>query len=294
MRETLQPLKPLPFEDWTMFRDTFRRDWPTYACYYNWVVNAINWRERNIESDWKIYCPGGKYNVGAFVAVASEGLYRVIVFTFEEFKEDLQEMIKKADVIDWKQNISFCIVHQPLKTTLMRAIEEIDVMGKLILPRLDYTVTNYFKSRDECLTFELQVPDGFYLKSLNVSHVLLVNSLWPHRNKKNPELSRKFLESLVKYNKSVGLFKKDDDSLISWILLYDFGSLGMLQTVEEHKGKGYGKIVVKALVKQLAQEGLDSTLYVVKNNVAAEKLFRSIGYRSLEEYCWISVQPLSF
>ncbi|KAJ8679905.1 hypothetical protein QAD02_015692 [Eretmocerus hayati] len=283
----------LPVEDLPLLRDSFRRDWPTYAYYYNWAINAIKWRERDPKSAWSIHCPGGKYDAGAFIATALNGQYIVTVFAFEESKDKLRKMITDSNVIDWTRNVIFGFVHQSFTDVLESAIEEVKVFKNILLsPIMKDTTINYFKSRDECLKFEYQVPDNCYLRPLDVSHIPLVNSIWPHRNRENPELSEKYLETFVRLNRSVGLFLKDDNSLVSWILHADTGSLGQLQTVEGHKRKGYGRIVIQALVRELAEkESLDSTLFIVKNNAASHKLFNSLGYRPLKEVNWIKVRP---
>lgn len=65
----------------------------------------------------------------------------------------------------------------------------------------------------------------------------------------------------------------------------------MLQTLEEHKRKGYGKIVTQALVKEIAEdENLDSVLFVIDKNMASSKLFESLGYEKLAKNTWVLVQ----
>ncbi|KAJ8679175.1 hypothetical protein QAD02_014962 [Eretmocerus hayati] len=287
----MESAQGLPIEDWPLLRDSLKRDWPIYAYYYNWAINAIKWRKKDPKSAWSIYCPGGRYDAGAFIATASNGEYTVIVFAFEESKDMLQKIITDSDVIDWSREITFAVVHQTFADVLERAIENMKFIKKISFATMKKTTTiNYFQSKDECLQFEFQVPDDCYLRPLDVSHIPLVNSLWPHQNRKNPELSQKYLETFVKLNTSAGLFRKEDDALVSWILHDDIGSLGTLQTVEAHKQKGYGKIVAKALAKNLAErEGLDSTLFIVQSNVASQKLFNSLGYRPLKKVCWITL-----
>lgn len=138
-----------------------------------------------------------------------------------------------------------------------------------------------------------RVPDECELKPLDLSRIPLMHSVWPHRNKDHPEISEKFLETVTRLNGGVGLFLKKDDSLVSWVLHSDWGGLLALQTLDEHKGKGYGKIVVQAIIKQLAEnENLDSVLFVVENNIAPEKIFASLGYKRLTPATWYYIKSI--
>lgn len=133
-----------------------------------------------------------------------------------------------------------------------------------------------------------RVPDECKLGPLDLSHVELIYSLWPHRLEDHPELSIRLLRSYITENKGLGLFLRKDNSLVSWILVTEWGGLGLLQTVEEHKRKGYGKIITKAMIKMLAEEeNLDSILFVVEHNLASRKLFESLGYAEVGKNTWV-------
>lgn len=123
---------------------------------------------------------------------------------------------------------------------------------------------------------------------MNLSHLELIHSLWPHRLEDRPELSKEHLKNYLTVNKGLGLFLKKDDSLVSWILVTEWGALGFLQTVEEHKRKGYGKVVTQAMIKMLAEEeNLDSLSFVVEQNIPSRKLFKSLGYTEVGKHTWV-------
>lgn len=117
--------------------------------------------------------------------------------------------------------------------------------------------------------------------------------MWARKSvREDPDPTLKLLQTIVKLNRGVGLFLREDDSLVSWVLHRDWGSLGMLETVEKHKRKGFGKIVGKAIMKELAvEENLDSTLFVIKNNDSASKLYKSLGYECLSSATWYDTWP---
>lgn len=61
----------------------------------------------------------------------------------------------------------------------------------------------------------------------------------------------------------------------------------MLQTVQGAKRKGYAALVVKAFSKKLAEEGLDTIGYIVIENEASKKLFKSIGFDFIGKNCFL-------
>lgn len=62
----------------------------------------------------------------------------------------------------------------------------------------------------------------------------------------------------------------------------------MLQTVQDAKRKGYAALVVKAFSKKLAEEdSLDTIGYIVVENEASKKLFKSIGFDFIGINCFL-------
>lgn len=105
-------------------------------------------------------------------------------------------------------------------------------------------------------------------------------------------MSRNYLKLIIRLNGGIGLFSKSDDSLRSWGLFNDVGGIGPLQTVDEHRRKGYANIIVDAMCKELANQEKSSTLFVVRDNVNAEKLFISNGFEICLNIFWIAMKKL--
>lgn len=62
----------------------------------------------------------------------------------------------------------------------------------------------------------------------------------------------------------------------------------MLQTIQEAKRKGYAALVVKAFSKKLAEDdNLDVIGYIVEENQASKKLFKSIGFNFIGKSCFL-------
>ena len=71
---------------------------------------------------------------------------------------------------------------------------------------------------------------------------------------------------------------------MAWILEYDNGSIGMLHTRPEHRGRGYGRAVVRALAAELATAHTHGTravpvfCYIAEDNVASLRIFEGLGF----------------
>ncbi|XP_058805572.1 uncharacterized protein LOC131672396 [Phymastichus coffea] len=274
-------LQPLPLNEWKILRDSLKRDWPTYSYYYYLINNSIKWKTKDPQFKLQIYCPNSDVNAGTFIGISTQAWCVVYLFTFKESKDLLRRALNETKVIGWNEFTLFSAVHPHFSDVFEKFLSE-EAENRNIALQFKSPTGYYFKSKEECLKIEVSVPEECELRHLNESHIPLIHSLWPHRSEDEPEKSTEFLASMVRLNRGIGLFLKKGGVLVSWIIHFDWGGLGMLETIEEHKRKGYGKLVVKAMIKELAEEeNLDSFAFVVNKNVPSEKLFESLGYKRL-------------
>ena len=95
-------------------------------------------------------------------------------------------------------------------------------------------------------------------------------------------MSLKFLTWLIKLNNGIGLYSKNSNELVSWVIWNNFGGLGMVQTMESHRRKGYAQIVIKALSKKIAETtGNASTAFAVVGNKRSEDMFAKMNYKRI-------------
>lgn len=72
----------------------------------------------------------------------------------------------------------------------------------------------YHLSKEQVLNFEWTVPEDLEMRSLTKSDAKSINSLWPHRFPGSDE----YLKNLIVHNISVGLFKKETNEVVAWVL----------------------------------------------------------------------------
>ena len=93
------------------------------------------------------------------------------------------------------------------------------------------------------------------------------------------EARAKMIKYAIKNCPSAGVFLRSDPTHpISWSLLSNYGHIMHLYTLEEHRGKGYGKIVVLSLMEQILEAGLIPALEIAVGNVPSAKLFTELNF----------------
>ena len=99
-----------------------------------------------------------------------------------------------------------------------------------------------------------------------------------------------FLGSLIKRCYSAGVFLKDSPAQpVSWVLSTEFGSLRHLYTLEDHRRKGYAKIVILEMVKEMLKAGVTPELEVDLENpdiTAVVKLYIELGFVESYNAMW--------
>ncbi|XP_076297034.1 uncharacterized protein LOC143217120 [Lasioglossum baleicum] len=286
---TTDILQPLPFKKWRLLQSKTKRNWPTFGYYYYWIENAIRWKEKEPNILIDIYCPSGDLEKGTFIGLSRFTIYIVVPFTLEPNDTLLYKALTETNVINWKEDVFLAGVHESFMPVVYSAVEYLK--NAISLGSKSVTPGNYyFQTAKECAELEVCVPEECYLKTLDKLDVHLVHSEWPHRSLEHPEETTRFLGTIIERNSGVGLYLKKDDTLVSWILHNDWHGLGMVQTLEQHKRKGYAKTVSSALAKSLGMQDISVTLFIVENNLSSEKMFKNLGWKRIASIVWIQVQ----
>lgn len=132
-----------------------------------------------------------------------------------------------------------------------------------------------------------RIPDEVYLDKLRDEHVDIINEVWPHKYPGSEE----FIRCQILMTDGFGLFLKSTNELVSWVLTNEHYCPGSLQTLDEHKRKGYGTVLTKVLSKHLAKEyKVDILSGIVKGNTTSERLFTGIGFKPIFDVSWCYIK----
>ncbi|XP_052899379.1 uncharacterized protein LOC128305807 [Anopheles moucheti] len=262
-------LVEIPRNDWEEWRDLYKRDWPRHEIAFNLVQNYIDWskRDRKIK-DLVLYSLNGSWREnGTFVIIDRIELY---MYTLDESLDTLRRAL---ELVDW--DYYYVAIMCQYEALLYSTYKKLNV--RLAIARANIM---YFLPKEEGLKVNVTIPEGLRVGPLQPHHAKIINDLWPHR-----ETGTEFtLERLIRWNPSMGLFNEHGD-LLGWCLFTQPGVIGSLGVIERRKG--YGRIVLQAFVKQLAEMGHNLYASVLVENEPSKALFESIGFKKIKDTTWI-------
>jgi hypothetical protein len=148
----------------------------------------------------------------------------------------------------------------------------------------------------------LALPEGVMIRSLMQSDAELVNSNWEYRSDGSLEMIQKMIGISEAKGGCVGLCV--DGTLVSWILRYLDGSLGMLFTDENYRRNGYAEFVVNGAVSDIRSksqihrendtidvDGERMISYIVDSNEASKNLYLKLGWKRIAGADWVGYAP---
>ncbi|MFW5792887.1 MAG: GNAT family N-acetyltransferase [Bacteroidota bacterium] len=80
-----------------------------------------------------------------------------------------------------------------------------------------------------------------------------------------------------------------DNKLVGWALTHDDGSLGFLNIIQEHRGKGIGENLLRQLVLDRIRHNRPAFLNVEPQNSQTKKMLNKIGFEFDRKVSWIKL-----
>ncbi|XP_046561440.1 uncharacterized protein LOC124270484 [Haliotis rubra] len=115
------------------------------------------------------------------------------------------------------------------------------------------------------------------MTNLNPEDAHHVNTRWSFNDGRHSEI---YIEELISKQPSRCLYN-EKGSLVGYALRYHNGSIGFLHVLDEHRGKGYAKVIMSHLASLCLQQMEEVYVEVRQNNIASICVQKSIGFRSL-------------
>ncbi|XP_065913918.1 glycine N-acyltransferase-like protein 3 isoform X2 [Dysidea avara] len=127
-------------------------------------------------------------------------------------------------------------------------------------------------------------PEDVIVSTLKSDHAKVICGSWNYCELPD---RIKYFEYLIKNCNSVGVFLKSDISKpVSWAVLANYGHIIHIHTVQEHRRKGYSRIVMLNLMKQMLEVGMTPILEISEKNTASVQLNTSLGLVELFGSSW--------
>ena len=145
----------------------------------------------------------------------------------------------------------------------------------------------------------LALSEGVVIRPLTQTDAELVNSKWEYKSDGSLEMIQKMIATSEAKGGCVGIAL--NGTLVSWMLRYLDGSIGMLFTDENHRRKGYAGVVVNGAVSDIRSKsqqynvdidcidmGRDRMIsYIVDSNEASKNLYIKLGWKRVADADWI-------
>ena len=122
---------------------------------------------------------------------------------------------------------------------------------------------------------------------LRLEHVELVTRHWPYSSATTPRVLQFLIGSGGFVHRAVYV----DGEPVCWALGQSYGGIGMLHTMAEHRGRGYARLCVDAIYRQLAASGDCAFCFVGSQNFASQKVFKSLGFQPSHQADWVVWRP---
>ena len=139
----------------------------------------------------------------------------------------------------------------------------------------------------------LSLPEGVVIRSLTQKDADLVNSCWEYKSDGSLEMIQRMIAMSEGGCVGVSVHGK----LVSWMLRYLDGSIGMLFTNENYRRQGYAAIVLRGAVcdirtksrKHKSDDGSMERMisYIVDSNDASKSLYSKLGWRRVADADWV-------
>lgn len=245
-----------------------------YSIGYMTIENYTRWLEQNADESEhiKFFCLNGDFSDGTFVVTERLTAYA------DTLSDSFDKLHRLVQLLDYSKGYFFMSIRNDLGPVILDALREAKIE-----PIRPTTTILYYMSKEDALKFTAQRDDVELRPLSELKDLEKVDAAWPPRN----PASLPFLQRCAKYNPSIGAFKKDDGTLVSWVLRLPTGLHGALQTDENYYGQGYGALVLKYNSRAIAELGHDVYAGVFEENIPSRALFSKLGFEEHSIIYWI-------
>lgn len=159
----------------------------------------------------------GDIENGTFLTISGTKDYTLFISSLQESGEEMQDCIFKTKLIEWRFGPIFLSTQEKFISHVM------DIINKNkyeIFLQTWNTIAHMPK--EKALDLKINVPEDVYLAALKIKDCDVMNSEWPYRYNGSLE----FIQDLVLFNGGIGLFSKDGNKLLCWVVKNENGAAG--------------------------------------------------------------------
>lgn len=253
---------------------------------WNRLMSAMSENEVNEISDrckMRLFrCRDGKVENKTFIGITGDDELFIFVMTLEESFSELEKCLLQTSFIKWDLLPLFCAVDRKLQKVIYKIVEV-----KNMRVRIDNYCSTIWMEKEKAKSYEVDVPIDVEMKALDVKDYQMINDSWPYKYSG----SEKFIKSIIKLNGGLGVYK--DNKLVSWILQVESFGIGLLQTVEENQGKGYARLLTRAMTRKISEDyDEDVVLFASYSKPKTVDLYIRYGYKHVSYTHWLYLRKV--
>ncbi|XP_067675335.1 glycine N-acyltransferase-like protein 3 [Haliotis asinina] len=185
----------------------------------------------------------------------------------------LKSLLHNPDIFNWTQKKG-SFVFGAVLSSLAPVVTE--VMDHFKIPCKKNSDLVYMTVTQSSLKLRA-VPEGFSLTSIQTDQVPLINSLWKFSS---GDSSEAYIRLMISKRPSTCLYN-EEGVLLGYALTYLYGCQGMLHVIKEHRGKGYGKVIMSQLALKNLQMKKEVSVIIESDNEPSLKLHKSMGFEAV-------------
>ncbi|KAF6215286.1 hypothetical protein GE061_010038 [Apolygus lucorum] len=282
-------LKEIPAEDYQPLLDELKSDFPNSLHAWSFLKSIERWRVDDPTLSVKILAINGDFRKKFIVFYSAPPNLADLRGSIHKWsnKEDDDVIIREVlsnsmNQLPWLgEGIRlFTAITEETDRAVVPFLQEIWKDKNL---SIEPGHLIYWVPKEDALQWTIEAPPGTYVSFLNESHAKEVDDIWPHKY----DGSLTLISTMIRVNFGIGLFDSETNELMSWALHWFYGAIGVLQTKDHHKKKGYAATVVKAISKEIARRGDHVFLNIVPGNTPSINLVEKLGYKFLMNGTWI-------
>ena len=224
------------------------------------TLNAVNMMEN--EKQWDLYVDDAKYPKGFILKC---GYWNI---PYSPYDDVAYKMLKE---IDFRESSGFSGVLLKYYE-IVKSLKEIDWTEKCY--------TYYLDSKDLDLN---KIKHN--VRSLRIEDAQMVNQYYTYKS----EDSLDYIKSCISNRPSSAVFDSDNNP-ISWAVLREDGTMGIMYTLKEYRKMGLAVSVSIDLAKKVIDGGKIPFVHIVTENEPSIKLAESIGFKKYGEIMWFGVK----
>ncbi|MCA0385654.1 MAG: GNAT family N-acetyltransferase [Firmicutes bacterium] len=133
---------------------------------------------------------------------------------------------------------------------------------------------------------ELSLPEGFTCEPLKLSDAPLIFHHYTY-----PDDGITTIENIIKKRPTLSIRYMDQP--VSWLVRREDGSMGIMYTINTHRGKGFGHILSKQMVNAILATGEIPYLHIKHGNQPSINLAESLGFSKVIDVMWFGVRKTS-